>query len=136
MNETTFENVKVGNKVWSIIHGWGTVKRFITGLYPIEVVFNDSTVKSFAFNGKLSEGHTNRTLFWDEIKISPPPRPKRKVKKTVIRYVNVLKDNSCKDKYSVRTFDERTDAGSHATRNIEDIVAICVPIKIDFEVEE
>lgn len=83
MSETTFENAKVGDKVWSVMFGWGKIIGISKDSdYPIRVEFaQPNTIGTFMLDG-VSFKCENRTLFWDEIKITPPERPKRKVKKS------------------------------------------------------
>jgi len=84
MPETTFENAKVGDKVWSCVYGWGEIKTIITEMkYPISVKFKRSNYTiSYNWNG-IRIPTENCTLFWDEINMTPPERPKRKVKKVI-----------------------------------------------------
>lgn len=94
MNETTFENAKVGDRVWDSGFGWGAVNgRQDNAPYPLAVWFNDGRCLGYLFNGH-SKWNTFRTLFWDEVKFEAPPRPKRKIKKVIEGWVFVYDDNS------------------------------------------
>jgi len=81
--ETDFANAKVGEKVWDILEGWGIIKDiFADGL---RVQFDNHTRLYFR-NGRGDIQDKNPRLFKEEateVKIIPPPRPKRKVMKTV-----------------------------------------------------
>lgn len=85
--ETTFEKVKIGDKVWDFMREWGMVTSIDAGLddcggvivYPIHVTFGAIKLQ-YSYDGKYNVCG-NRTLFWDEVKIQAPPRPKRMVKK-------------------------------------------------------
>ena len=112
MSETTFENSKVGDRVWSIEWGWGNIKE----IYDLELnkkMFVRFKTAGFNYflNGKWIED-SNQTLFWDEIKIVPPERPKRKVVKFVRRYGVYTKNgdvlNTFRDKADAHTFSELT----------------------------
>jgi hypothetical protein len=79
---TTFENAKVGDKVWDFVYGWGEVieldvsEMFDTirvsfkpfGYSEKEVIYY--TTGSISFNNP-------QTLFWDEIKFEVPVQPPR-----------------------------------------------------------
>jgi hypothetical protein len=95
--ETTFENAKVGDKGWSIVDGWGEVIRIekkivsptVSQVKEMGVSFARG-METFSSDGKMHRGRPieeeNRTLFWDEVKIEAPPKPKKMVKKTTIFY--------------------------------------------------
>lgn len=74
--------VVVGDKVFSLLHGWGTV----IGIRSPYVEADFSTG-----NHTISCGNGSRLLYWDEVVITPPPKPKKKVKKWrwVMRYFDV-----------------------------------------------
>jgi len=99
MPETTFENAKVGDNVWSIIHGWGKIVEICCDQFPnsrakrfpIAVQFSHSR-ETFNTEGKQYDG-CYQCLFWDEVKITPPERPKRKVKKVAEGWINIIKSN-------------------------------------------
>jgi len=74
----TFENAKVGDKVWYVAKGWGKIK-LVDGYncqYPIIVAFNNNT-ESFTFEGKNWISDEYPTLFWEEQKLDH--NTKRKV---------------------------------------------------------
>ena len=75
--ETTFENAKIGDRVWCMLCGWGKVESIGTEPYPIEVCFDSGRFELYAYNGRLIEKY-NQSLFWDEIKFQVPPRPAKK----------------------------------------------------------
>jgi hypothetical protein len=84
-----FDGVKIGDKVWCFINGKGVVD-VISPTYPIRVVFESRFVHSYNYNGSmcLVKGG-NQSLFWDEIKFTPPPKPKRMVQKKAEAWANV-----------------------------------------------
>ena len=76
---TTFENAKVGDKVWDFIYGWGVVVD--TQALPDD--FSHTLLIEFcrqrvyyATTGTTSSSSV-RTLFWDEIKFETPAQPPR-----------------------------------------------------------
>ena len=75
---TTFENARVGDKVWHIIRGWGAVESIDErSAYPILVGFDDRRVGCFTFSGKALMVDLKPSLFWDEIKFEVPVQPPR-----------------------------------------------------------
>lgn len=70
-----FKDAKVGDKVWSIRHGWMKILDIQPcERYPIKVGF-DAPVSTFTFEGKVMAEDLNSSLFWDEIKFEIPPKP-------------------------------------------------------------
>ena len=129
------EGIKVGDKVWEYLSGWGEVLQVYTGDcdYPIKVSFGDGCYDDYDFNGR-NYREKNPTLFWDEVKMTPPPRPKRKVKKKF--WVNVYqKVDGCDHEYSL---------GSETLYNSEDEAVRkqgtwslrVIAVAVAFEVEE
>ena len=73
---TTFETAQVGDKVFDIKHGWGLIiEIFSKNMRPITVQFSKCDRRSYMFNGKYSETDKTQVLFWDEVIITPPPKP-------------------------------------------------------------
>lgn len=77
------EPPEVGDRVWCLLRGWGKVIKLEPGFFDsITVLFGEH---EYAYRSeglpKLSGVFQQvRTLYWDEIKITPPPKPKKKVK--------------------------------------------------------
>jgi len=91
MSETTFENAKVGDRVWSSVFGAGIILDNANSKdFPIYVKFSNFCA-SFMTDGKRFK-EERRTLFWEEIDMIPPERPKRKVKKVIEGWVNIYGD--------------------------------------------
>lgn len=78
MSTTTFENAKLGDKVWSPVSGWGIIKEFYPDLsYSLTVEFPDG-IQIYTVNGVINEMVLNRqSLFWDEVEIIAPTQPLR-----------------------------------------------------------
>ena len=71
---TTFETAQVGDKVWCILYGWQTIIDTQHNVnYPILTRKGSYTIdgRNYFNNG--------RTLFWDEVVITPPPKPLHKL---------------------------------------------------------
>ena len=68
---TTFETAKVGDKVWCLYYNkWLTITNIRKeDAYPIKTEIN-----SYTLDGRLNT-HSIRTLFWDEVVITPPEKP-------------------------------------------------------------
>lgn len=76
---TTFETVKVGDRVWDIGRGWGTVQEVLCeSRWPVRVRFDTSYEEVYTYAGG-GMGRMPRTLFWDELVIPIKPLPKLKV---------------------------------------------------------
>jgi hypothetical protein len=126
--ETTFEKAQVGDKVWSVEYGWGKIVDINNSLrYPITVEFNDfASLKLFSFHGSYED---HQTLFWDEIPIVAPPRPKRMVRKAVEFWLNIYPENPYR--YIVFPTREEADLNGNIWRRIA-----CVNLTGEYEVEE
>ena len=76
---TTFETAKVDDRVFDIKHGWGFISKVSPkNMRPITVQFSKYD-RSYMVNGKYSETDRNQVLFWDEVIITPPPKPAPKL---------------------------------------------------------
>lgn len=78
-----FDGIKVGDRVYEMQYGWGIVIQVDRDSFlGIEVEFEDGRSGWLTFDGKFDE-ETNQVLFWSKPEFTPPPRPKRRVKKPV-----------------------------------------------------
>ena len=71
---TTFETAQVGDRVWCLLHGWHPIIDTQHNVnYPILTRKGSYTIdgRNYFNNG--------RTLFWDEVVITPPPKPAPKL---------------------------------------------------------
>ena len=98
---TTFETAQVGDKVWCILYGWQTIIDTQHNVnYPILTRKGSYTIdgRNYSNNG--------RTLFWDEVVITPPakPLPKLEVDTKVLVWDN---SNCIKRKGHFSHFDEK-----------------------------
>ncbi len=86
MQETTTNKIendlsaaKVGDRLFVLKYGWcDVIDIFPKNVYPVRV-FHKGTgaALSCTWEGKEHVHDTNPTVFWDEVKIVPPRRPKR-----------------------------------------------------------
>ena len=91
--ENDFSNVKVGDKVFHILHGWGEVTMIDNERYTPKYfrVRFEGIAESLSFwkNGRGTMCDKNPSVFWDEVKIFTPPKPKRIVEKTIEGWINI-----------------------------------------------
>jgi hypothetical protein len=74
---TTFENARVGDKVWDFIYGFGEVEHIESkSTFPLKIRFSDNSGYTFTLKGQNLIG-IPQTLFWDKIKFKTPTQPPR-----------------------------------------------------------
>ena len=86
MSETTFENAKVGDKVWDVRHSYGIIENISKNEYGITVSFNKPNVhwlliEKYTIDGFMDFAHSyseERSLFWEKPKFEIPTRPRQK----------------------------------------------------------
>ena len=88
-----FSSVKVGDRLWlmsAAYNGWVVIKKNGSGEYPLYVHYEgqDSYWGCLNFSGQCVKDGP-QCLFWDEVIIIPPPKPKKKVTETLEGHVNV-----------------------------------------------
>ena len=69
------EEIKPGDRVWHILLGWQTVSRIVPdAAYPIRT-------GGYSLNSDGHESDTDKSpsIFWDEVHITPPPKPKPEI---------------------------------------------------------
>ena len=77
----------LGERVWSLNHGWGTIDKIIKdSYYPIRVMCNNG-IHGFTRDGRESD-NAPQTLFFDVVKFEIPPEPRQKVKKEMDVWIN------------------------------------------------
>lgn len=125
-----FADAKVGDRVWSVLLGWGTVINVSNaGSLVIHVKFDCGRNDNFSKKGYRLSDDVYPALFWDEVKITPPPRPKRKVTKTLEGWVNLYPELSV-DCSKFHDTKESADNHAHQSR------VACVHVTGTYEVEE
>jgi hypothetical protein len=78
MSTTTFENAKIGDKVYSTVFGWGEIKSITwCNSYPISVRFSsiNGEPRCFTPEGYFYKDAHIQSLFWDEVYIEAPVKP-------------------------------------------------------------
>jgi len=69
-----FKDVKIGDRLYSLVYGWGVVEEIGKENLQITVKFKNER-DTFTFDGKMYETDMHQTLFWDEIKFQVPKKP-------------------------------------------------------------
>lgn len=89
--ENNLSEVRVDDKVFHTTHGWGITTETIENSFRAVFTDRNNTLLSLwiYFDGRCKELDTNPSVFWDEVKIVPPPKPKIKVEKTIEGWVNI-----------------------------------------------
>lgn len=71
-----FKNAQVGDRVYDLLKGWGTIVNINPeDNYPIYVNSDIDSFCTFTYDGKRDINDKNPTLFWDEIKFDIPKKP-------------------------------------------------------------
>lgn len=103
MNETTFENAQVGDKVECLMMGSGVVIEVKDGLYPIGVEFPGDIPMRYTKGGYYNTLFKYRTLHWPgsitrhadgRIEVNPQPRPKRKATRAFSTWAILRQDGT------------------------------------------
>ena len=68
---TTFETAQVGDQVYDLCYGWCE----IVSIHPNTSYPITTDKGTYTYDGKIQLDHKNKTLFWDEVIITPPPKP-------------------------------------------------------------
>lgn len=121
---------KAGDRVYSLQWGWGTVRHIFTdGLFPIGVFFDEGADdgECFTKDGKRFPTAQSPDLFYGPPEIIGPPKPKRTVKRTLKRWVNVYANNSGNHSFPTKEAADRYSALGRIA---------CVELTGTYEVEE
>ena len=131
-NTTDFSSARVGDRVWEVRWGWGTVVSIKTdNSYPVNVELDIGGGEfNFTFDGKFESTDLHPSLFWDKILFVVPPRPKRMVKKTLEGWVNVYPDDSPVKRFHFIKDRKFSDEIAEPTR------IACVHVTGEYEVGE
>lgn len=126
-----FDGIKVGDRVYSIICGWTIVTEVdLNRSYPITAAKSGLSI-NYTLDGRYYlDDDAPQSLFWDVPQFTPPPRPKRLVKKQLEGWVNVYKGGN--EVYYSAIYNTEADAYDAADT---DLIA-CVKITGEYEVEE
>ncbi len=84
-----FSKARVGDRVFSIKHGWGVIIEIrLDSTHPLRIDFK-SKKSTYTLDGKFIIHDSNPSLFWDNpLKDELPQPPRRKVKKTRDVWIN------------------------------------------------
>jgi hypothetical protein len=90
---TTFEKARVGDKVFSHTFGWGVIEYINSNdnLYPIYVNFHDvvGLICRYSFKGYYDSDSGMQSLFWDEVVIEAPKKPKKYINIKVVNGIEI-----------------------------------------------
>lgn len=128
-----FTKDDVGMKVYSLKYGEGRIRSFFSGrIYPLEVQFTFDYVEYFDIMGRLFLRDITQDLYYAKPEIIAPRRPKKKVKRIIVRFVNIFTDNRTSLGY--KTLEE---ADFQAKKlGILDERIDCIKLTERYEVEE
>lgn len=74
-----FKDIKVDDRVWSSSYGWGTLSSIADNTeYPLVIYFEYGEYEFYTRDGRVHIDSKVQSLFWDEIKLKAPPKPKQK----------------------------------------------------------
>ena len=117
-----FSKAKVGDKVWNYKTGWDQITKILcNSTYPIMTQRGRYTL-----SGHNVTSDKNPSIFWDEIKIEPPPKPKRMVARILRGWVNIYPESTSEIHITI----ERANRHAFPRR------IACVEINQEYEVEE
>ena len=72
-----FKNAKVGDRVYSLLNGWGKIEDISSkGVLPVFFKGDNGDKNNFTFDGKHYPDSPHPVLFWDEPTIIAPEQPK------------------------------------------------------------
>lgn len=111
MEKEIFKNVKVGDRVWDMRFGWGTIIfDNQTREVPLYVKFDSSHDKHYTLMGIQTYDNKVQTLFWNEFEIPKEafikPLPKLEVDTKVLVWRDYNNNNN-KYKRHFSHFDEK-----------------------------
>ena len=114
-NVNDFSDAMIGDKVYDIIQGPGIIiKTDALGDYPIGVSLEDKectgrkAYSTYTLDGHVDTRNTGPSLYWSKPEITIPPKPKRKVTRTIERWINIYPHNAFESSvYTTRADAER-----------------------------
>jgi len=72
----TFDRAKVGNRVWNLQRGWGTIIEIEDRRIGVNLDNDYLEIEHFLFDGRIKSTDLNPSWFWNEIPIAIPEKPK------------------------------------------------------------
>jgi len=83
-----FSKAREGDRVFSILSGWGEIADTKGTVYPLLVKFEVGSSNCYIMDGRLDRDDIRADLYWDEVTLNIPKSaltlPKRKVKKYIL----------------------------------------------------
>jgi hypothetical protein len=137
-----FRDAKVGDRVWSMKWGWGDIRKINYEYSTVDYQsFKNNLLYKFNWDGRENSEDTSPTLFWDEVKIVPPPKPKSKVKKVIGGWTCYYKPcgKDGEDKWPPRfssVWDDRRSVANFIINNGYILLGEPIYIHHEYEVEE
>lgn len=119
-----FKDAKVGDKLYSLLYGWVTVKKLLDRCIVCTIDSAGNT-RDWKYDGRYMLVGDTQDLYWGKPEIIAPPKPRRKVTKIIERWVNVYKSG-------ITIHDNKETADDSAGR---DRIACC-KLTGSYEVEE
>lgn len=117
----------VRKRVWSFLHGWGTIQRLYYNEKEIQIRFDTRGLRFDYFSDGRFINANSQVLFWDEIKFEIPPKPKNKIKKQISAWANIYSNkNSPLSLFETRAIADRWGGIARIA---------CVELKGEYEVE-
>lgn len=129
---TTFEEVKIGDRVYSLRFGWGTIKNISIDIFYI--VFDNGKADYYKYNGYLIDQSITefQDLYWDIPEIIAPEKPKQLVKKTRWYHAQINKSGELYFIYPVSGYNNKEEAKEIANKLIDKILTV----QVEYETEE
>lgn len=92
-----FSNVKINDEVFHLCYGKCVVIAVPKKEHDYFSITCIDAIGKFdirlTVTGRRNESDLNPCVFWDEVIITPPPKPKRKIEKIAEWWLNVYKDD-------------------------------------------
>jgi len=83
-----FSKARKGDRVFSILSGWGEIADTKGAVYPLQVKFDVGSSNYYTMDGRLDRDDIRADLYWDEVTLNIPESattpPKRKVKRFAV----------------------------------------------------
>lgn len=134
MEKYYFEGIAKGDRVWHCAWEWGTIIGFNPDPnvdFRIHVKFDKSSRCSFDYHGRF-DATQRQTLFWNEVKINSPAKPKKKISKTI--YYPLIGDT---EKLLYKQIGEFSGYQFSGYQTVEEVKSVSSNyIVYNFEVEE
>lgn len=116
----------IGMKVWDIHYGNGRIVSVDNGDRPVTIDYQGiSSCVCYCVDGRRFPDDIQPTLYWSKPEIIAPPKPKRKVKKEIVKYALI-------DDAGLTTFHS---SELKAMEYMEDRPGIIVKLTGEYEVE-